>query len=436
MNKFYNLISRVFLSLLFVMTSCSGSIVYKTSFDKDVLSSGEWKIGGNPIQGAVAEYKDSEGIDSSGCIYLNSPDRGHLYVSHYISGLDQSKLYRFTAKVKTRGVKEGRGAILAVKTENSNQIWNASEFVYDDNDWKEVYIDFVPSSEGTAEICCMLGNFGGTYNGGTALGEVWYDDIFVKEVSDDQMYFRTGEHISLALDRDKVSIPDSEVDKWLVNLDKIYLSYKDLIGDCPYDGRKIMILTTPGIEAGYWALAGNPILWNNHVGIEKLLRRTMDCGDWNFGILHEIGHTFSPGTVTGNGNWNWNDEIFANFRMSYALEDCGGSVCQRDVIYTGADIINYYKIFYDETIGKGIAKNNGDALHYTFLRIKEKYGWNVYKKAFRRLYALSSEEMSHLRTDYEKLKFFLKYVSDAAGEDVTKTCYTAEELHLIEESLK
>ena len=61
---------------------------------------------------------------------------------------------------------------------------------------------------------------------------------------------------------------------------------------------------------------------------------------------------------------------------------------QRDICYRGADVINYYKIFYDETIGAGIPKNNGDALHYTFLRIKERYGWDVYKKAFRELYAL------------------------------------------------
>ncbi len=436
MNKVYRFLPGVFSSVLIILASCSNGVVYETSFDKDVLSCGEWKIGGNPIQGATAEYKCDEGIESSGCVYLNSPDRGHLYVSHCLSELDPSKLYRLTAKIKTRGVKEGRGAILAVKTENSDQIWNASEFVYDDNDWKEVYIDFVPSSDGTAEICCMLGNFGGTYNGGTALGEVWYDDVCVKEVSDEQMYFRSGEHISLALDRDKVSIPDSEVDKWLAHLDEVYQSYVDLVGDCPYNGRKIMILTTPGIEAGYWALAGNPILWNNKVGIDKLLKRTAADGDWNFGILHEIGHTFSPGTVTGNGNWNWNDEIFANFRMSYALEVCGGAVSQRNAIYKGAEIIDYYKIFYDETIGQGIAKNNGDALHYTFLRIKEKYGWDVYKKAFRNLYALPAEKMAHLNKDYEKFLFFLKYVSEAAGEDVTVTCYTEKELRLIEESLK
>ena len=74
--------------------------------------------------------------------------------------------------------------------------------------------------------------------------------------------------------------------------------------------------------------------------------------------------------------------------MSYALEACDGTMSQRDICYRGADVINYYKIFYDETIGAGIPKNNGDALHYTFLRIKERYGWDVYKKAFRELYAL------------------------------------------------
>ena len=38
--------------------------------------------------------------------------------------------------------------------------------------------------------------------------------------------------------------------------------------------------------------------------------------DWCFGILHEIGHVFN----IGDTSWNWNDEMFANFRMHYALE--------------------------------------------------------------------------------------------------------------------
>lgn len=431
-----NRLTAPFLAGIALLASCSDGMVYETSFDDDAVLNGEWVTGGEPAQGAVAEYRSGEGIGHTGCLYLSLQERGHLYLSHSLTGLDPAKLYRMSAMLRTSGVNDGRGAILSVKTENSRQIWNASEFVYGDNDWREAYIDFVPAADGTADICCMLGNFGGTYNGGTASGEVWYDDVRVSDVTPEQMYFRSGKHISLALDRDKVSVSDEAADEWLSVLDKVYESYVDLVGDCPYEGKRIMILNTPGIEPGYWALAGNPILWNNRTGVDRLLKRTAEEGDWNFGILHEIGHTFSPGTVSDNGEWNWNDEIFANFRMSYALEACGGAVSQRDVLYHGAGIMDYYKIFYDETIGKGIPKNNGDAIHYTFLRIKEKYGWEVYKKAFRTLYAIDSEEMPDFANSYDKMLFFLSHVSAAAGEDVTVTCYTPEELRLIEESLK
>ncbi|OKY92836.1 MAG: hypothetical protein BHV65_12510 [Alistipes sp. 58_9_plus] len=122
--------------------------------------------------------------------------------------------------------------------------------------------------------------------------------------------------------------------------------------------------------------------------------------------------------------------------MSYALEACDGTMSQRDICYRGADVINYYKIFYDETIGAGIPKNNGDALHYTFLRIKERYGWDVYKKAFRELYALGDSGQEGLETSYDKFLFFLSYVSKAAGEDVVAATYTPGELALIEESLR
>ena len=242
--------------------------------------------------------------------------------------------------------------------------------------------------QGEAVVCCGLGFPWGTYNGGKASGTVWYDNVKVTPAPEEALYTREGEHIVLKLDRDKVTISDAEVDAWLAMLDRTYEAYCELIGEVPFDGRKIIILNTPGIEPGYWALAGNPILWNSHVAVSKLLDRTVEFGDWGFGIIHEIGHVFSQGNISGTGRWNWNDEIFANFRMSYALEACDGIMSQRDICYRGADVINYYKIFYDETIGAGIPKNNGDALHYTFLRIKERYGWDVYKKAFRELLSL------------------------------------------------
>ena len=431
-------ISYFLIMTAFASVSCAGNggEIFTEDFNDSARTMGIWTDNSAEAQGASVEFLAEGGIDGSGCVRIMNPERGSVGISHTLSGLEPDRLYRMTAKIKCKGVGDGRGAVLFLAPDGLEQPWNASEFAYGDTDWLDCYMDFVPDRDGNATICCALGFPWGTYNGGTASGEVMIDDVAVAEVNEAQMYFRSGEHISLAIDRDKMCVPDSVADRWLADMDKVYEAYEDLVGDAPYESRRILVMTTPGIEPGYWALAGNPILWNNHVGIDKLLMRTMENDDWNFGILHEIGHTFSPGTVCDNGRWNWNDEIFANFRMSYALEVCNGAVSQRDVLYRGAEIKDYYKIFYDETIGQGIAKNNGDALHYTFLRIKDKYGWDVYKNAFRSLYALDPKEMEHLNDDYQKMLFFLSHVSQAAGEDVTTTCYTKEELRLIEESLK
>lgn len=434
----------VLLPVSVALMSCGGgkAYSYNEDFNVDVLCDGGWTLavdGGSPV-GATALWRQGEGIDGSGCVFLSSPERAQVSVCHDIDGLDPGKIYRVTASLRTLGVAEGRGAVLTVETEDTDQEWNASEFCYGDNDWKEVYVDFVPSGDGKAQIRCRLGDHGGTYNGGTALGKVWWDNLTVRETTPEDLCIREGKHIRLALDSDKVCVNDSTLESWLTDLDSVYESYSRLVGGTPFNGSRITILTTPGVEAGYWALAGNPILWNNRVGIDKSLMSTQENDDWNFGLMHEIGHTFSgycraDGTRT-NSAWNWNDEIFANFRMSYALEDLGGRMGQRGVFYTGAENMDYYKLAYDETLGAGLAKNNGDALHYTFLRIARKYGWQVYEKAFRMLYALDESETASLKTDFDKFSFFLSFLSRAAGEDVFSTCYSPEELDLIEKSLE
>lgn len=435
MNRIIKVAAAV--ATLLATVSCSQPYGYSESFDEDVLAAVEsgWSVMEQKADDAVARWSADEGIDGSGCIALSAESRGTLYVARTLEGLDPAKLYRASAWLRTEDVAEGRGAILRVEIPESKQVWNASEFTYGTTDWKQVYIDFVPGADGTAEVRMSLGSFPGTYNGGTALGKAWWDELTVEEVSDEQIFTCESEHLILSVDKDKMVISPEAVEEWLANLDKIYEAYEELVGAVPFEGNKIRILTTPGIEPGYWALAGNPILWNNHVGIDKLLTRTAEQGDWNFGIMHEIGHTFSSGQICGRAKWNWNDEIFANFRMSYGLEAVGGTMSQRDVFYTGAEADNYYKIFFDETIGAGVVRDNGDALHYTFLRIKERYGWDVYKKAFRALYAMENDQIPNFANKAEAVMFFLSVVSEAAGEDVTTTCYTPQELEIIRKSL-
>ena len=409
--------------------------VFTENFNRQKSYEKNWTDNAADAKQATVEYLSKGGVDNSGCVKITNPEKGSVRIMHDLKGLTPGQLYRMSAKMKCEGVKEGRGAVIFLNPEGLEQSWNASEFAYEDKDWTDIYMDFVPDQKGNATICCSLGFPWGTYNGGKALGTVWYDDVRVVPVTD-QMYKRESEHIVVWFDPEKVTVTDEQMDQWLSKLDKVYESYHELVGDVPYDGRKIHIINTPGIEKGYWALAGNPILWNGRVKVTEVIERAVNLDDWGFGILHEIGHVFSARNARGRGSWNWNDEIFANFRMSYAIEMCNGGVSQRNVIYRGEDIRNYYKIFYDETIGAGIAKNNGDALHYTFLRIKDKYGWDVFKKAFRALYDIEEDQLPKMKSSYERFIYFLSHVSAAAGEDVTKTCYTQQELELIEESLK
>ena len=226
--------------------------IFADNFDKPNRFVRTWTWS-TDMPGTV-EYLPDGGVDGSGCVKISSSAKTALAVKHKLKGLHPGKLYRVSARMKCDSVQDGRGAVLYLDPEGLDQSWNASEFAYGTNDWAEVYMDFVPDRNGEAVICCGLGFPWGTYNGGKASGTVWYDDVKVVPTPEEAIYSRESEHIVLRLDRDKVTISDAEVDAWLAMLDRTYEAYCELIGEVPFDGRKIIILNTPGIEPGYWAL--------------------------------------------------------------------------------------------------------------------------------------------------------------------------------------
>ena len=422
------------------MAETAADDIFVDDFNSKSRSQKEWAIGTCPKTASVQYVKEGKG--GSRCVKITSSEKDAVRITHHLTGLDPNTFYRITAKVKTQDVQEGRGAVLYldVLDKDSDQPWNASKFLYGTNDWQEVYMDFVSDENGETYVCCGLGFPGGTYNGGKAKGTVWFDDVRIAPTPKNALYIRESKHMILAIDPKHVSVDDKTVEQWLQALDKAYEAYEELLGTTPYGGAKIRILTTPGMEEGYWALAGNPILWNNNTDVKGLLEKFKNHKDWGFGILHEIGHTFSARTAVGEGfgAWNWNDEIFANFRMSYAL-DKWEAVISQNTFYMG-DNIAYYKRAYKKSLEKGNMES-GDAQHYMLMRIAEVYGWDVYKKAFQRLYKTPDKELGKLDTNYDKFVCLMKYLSQAASEimerpaDVMQTCYTPKELEMIKAAL-
>ena len=118
--------------------------------------------------------------------------------------------------------------------------------------WTSLYADFLSQDDGTAEIVCALGfRYGGTTNGGYSTGTVYFDNVSVVKVTD-ELFMQESEHIRLFVEPSQVYASAKQITEWLANLDKMYMSYAELMGATPHEGRKLAILSSRGLESGYW----------------------------------------------------------------------------------------------------------------------------------------------------------------------------------------
>lgn len=402
---------------------------------------GKWSyLGGWNASSAKIGYESGRGVKGSKCLSIMAMNEDvDVMFAQKVTGLTPGGYYKATARVKTDMVTGGKGANLCL-----DYLWApSSEGVYgSDTNWKTISLDIddVPES-GEITLCLRLGN-----TAASSTGLVYFDDVTLKENRD--LYIRSSEHLRLVVPKDKVPVSDAIIDEWLANLDKVYECYKELFGGLvPFDGE---ITTIRSGSIGAWAYAGNPIQWNEDYVYDALA--LVGRGDWCFGLMHEIGHNFAPYITNSTYTWDWNEELFANFRMFYALEKLNavvittasvpqgdGTYVSQEKTYVGAELVQLYKSetdnCYDRTIAAGNAVEMGNALCYKFIQIKEKYGWDVYKKAFAELYTLPrNQEEEKSMNHWERFEYFLSFLTKHAGEDV-HSCFSTLELNTIKSYL-
>ena len=152
--------------------------------------------------------------------------------------------------------------------------------------------------------------------------------------------------------------------------------------------------------------------------------------------MHEIAHNFNASNgyaIKGcNENWNWNEEMFANFRMYYAVEMLDGAFMQNK-IYRGDEGKFFYKTDVGESYDKlfPVGKFSHDALMYTLIRIKDRIGWEPFKKIFRHLYGNKTD----FDNDWDKFNYFLDMLTEYASFDV-RTTYLEGELDTVQKHLQ
>lgn len=384
-------------------------------FEDEVDFTGEkgvWKKGNAWYTSrATFSYEKSGGVGNSACIKIScvkGTDTTDAPAVQTISGLSIGVPYELSADIKTQGVEKGRGGNIGI-FEWSGFI--ASAAYTGTNGWSNRKVLFVPETE-EVEICCRLG-----FWGGDSRGTVWFDNVKLETPSD--IYTRQSEHVILYIYQDLVKVSNSVIDEWLGDLDKAYEAYCELFDFFkPFDGKKMPILSN---MVSAWAIAGYPIQWNPNY-ITSTLNDVATHDDTVFGILHEMGHNFGPDNYktgaydSGNDSWNWNEELFANFRMYYALDKYDLRIFTDDKVFVGTAISDKYS----KDAASSWANNkdlDGAGMMGPLCQMVAEVGWEPFKKAFKELYNMDPN-ISCGTTKWEKIKYFLDTVSKYTDKDM------------------
>jgi hypothetical protein len=205
---------------------------------------------------------------------------------------------------------------------------------------------------------------------------------------------------------------------FITQLDAVYEFYADLTdGVKPFYGNKIMILNVDNMS--FHMSSGNPIL-SRQDRIEYIIEELekSDYKNPSWGLMHELAHDFIIGMkhrfVFGNGdNENWAAFLPFNACQKLGLEPEHNEHDWKDKVraYHESGEHDFERIKNEYWLMIGF-------LHH----IQEEYGWDVYKKLFKRYAQLVREndypDIQKIINDDEetekKVNVFVKELSLAA----------------------
>jgi hypothetical protein len=212
-----------------------------------------------------------------------------------------------------------------------------------------------------------------------------------------------GRHIILKVHAEDMALLD-DPEAWVDKLDRAYEALADLVGDVPFGGEKITILSVDDV-GGAWARCGNPIKWKRQY-IAKSFQENVNKGDWLFGIVHEISHNFDL-----DYRWVWEAEIAANFKMDCVFEKTkavvfsGGKVCD----YSDPDGLRLADIYRKNELARITSDHmlhggwRRDPYHRKLTEMVDKTGWEPLKQAYRWLNTLGPDELQQDRLSRRSL---------------------------------
>lgn len=384
-----------------------GEVLMNPDFEMDITDSSSWRYTGWKPHYSSALYTPFEGRNRSGAVQIISKlDANDVGWVQRVT-LEKNTPYVFSAWLKGEGITPNKvGANLSYFGDWHRTFGHSgkSQSLEGTFDWTPLSLTILSDSSGETSIACRLG-----YYNNTVKGTLWCDDFSVRKA--DMKKVAMG-NIAVYIERqDFESVSAERIQDWVNHLDLAYHSLGELVGDFPYDGDVISILSKE--EVTPFGYSGNPISVSRS-SVTQFLPRLVN-NDLGFGFLHELSHDFEF-----EGKWNFDGEHWANFKLQYIVETQDATVFVNNRYYTGDELKQFWKDRYDSQMGlylsQGVYFQFNDCLTHTFVEIKDSIGWEPFKKAFSSFRALDDSWISS--SHQEKFEKYLALLTKFSGIDV------------------
>jgi hypothetical protein len=368
----------------------------------------DWKADGDKSR-LRFEWSENGGIGGSRCVAISAVKNDKPSHGSWKQGinLEPYTAYRLKGFMKGKGVKGGDKFPATI-----GGAWysrKGPKTTAGDYDWTPIETDFATGNRGRIDIVLELGD-----NEKGSVGTVYFDDISIVPNPDVERF--EGKHFILNLYKDQVALATREgVKIQLANVDELYNAYQELTGFVPDDGAKQSAFAPSGCDIGALGWAGNPVIWHKKAYEETLKKywiRPEYCPEI---FLHELAHNFDHRNWTFHGHFN-------ELKMAYALETRNWAICE-DGWTRGPATRNRWEVRSKKNREAGIV--NEVVQVYKNLLIRDKIGWEPFKKTFRYFLALKDEDVP--KTKWDKFKVWHDKLSEYSGFDAWSV-YTKEEL--------
>lgn len=202
---------------------------------------------------------------------------------------------------------------------------------------------------------------------------------------------------------------------WVDQLEIAYGSFGELVGYVPFD-KVVVQAYQPSPYPGYtgWVFANSNLIHINREYLYGDLKKmTARRQDWNFCVLHEMGHLFDC-----DQPWNFEAELMTDLKVAYVMEKNHAAAAPGEF---GAD-----RCFYGKEIAQAYATLGADfsvtydifACTKRFLEIKEKIGWGPFRNTFHDLH-LNSGAYAGISKE-ESFLLFTQTLSRFSGQDIKR----------------